>query len=106
MRLSALLLVRRGSLALLLFLALVGRLFRLLLRGLALLPAGQFPERAFDAASGLLGRVAHRFGGALDAASGLLARVPHRLGSALDAVSGLLGRVAHRLDGGPADLGE
>src|SRR5215204_5717640 len=120
MRLSALLLRQSRFPRLLLFLALVGLLFRLLLLGLRLLglaplPAGQLPERALDAASGLLGRVAHRLGGALDAASGLLGRVAHRLGGALDAASGLLGRVAHRLggaldrlggalDGGPADL--
>src|SRR5215204_4191041 len=86
MRLSALLLRRSRFPRLLLFLALVGLLFRLLLLGLRLLgfaplPAGQLPERALDAASGLLGRVAHRLGGALD-----------RLGGARD--------------GGPDDLAE
>src|SRR5688572_15045737 len=101
MRLSALLLRRSRFPRLLLFLALVGLLYRLRLLGLlllglrllgllllglrllglALLPAGQLPERALEAASGLLGRVAHRLGGALD-----------RLGGALD--------------GGPADLTE
>src|SRR5215217_7351013 len=117
MRLSALLLRRSRFPVLLLFLALVGLLIRLLLLGLALFPAAQLPERALDAASGLLGRVAHRLGGALDAASGLLGCVAHRLGGALDAASGLLGCVAHRLggaldrlggalDGGPADLAE
>src|SRR5215216_4669669 len=117
MRLSALLLRRSRFPVLLLFLALVGLLIRLLLLGLALFPAAQLPERALDAASGLVGCVAHRLGGALDAASGLLGCVAHRLGGALDAASGLLGCVAHRLggaldrlggalDGGPADLAE
>src|SRR5215207_900752 len=120
MGLSALLLGGSRFLALLLFLALVGLLFRRLLLGhrllglrllgLALLPPGQLPDRALDATSGLLGGVAHCLGGALDATSGLLGRVAHCLGGALDATSGLLGRVAHRLggalDGGPADLTE
>src|SRR5215213_9145391 len=104
------------------------RLLSLRLLGLALLPPGQLPDRALDSASGPLGlvahrlggaldsasgplgRVAHRLGGALDSASGLLGRVAHRLGGALDSASGLLGRVAHRLGGaldrGPADLAE
>src|ERR671913_205988 len=111
MRLSALLLRRSRFPRLLLFLALVGLLFRLLLLGLRLLglaplPAGQLPERALDAASGLLGRVAHRLGGALDAASGLLGRVAHRLRGALDRLGGALDRLGGALDGGPADLTE
>src|SRR5829696_7422261 len=81
------------------------RLLSLRLLGLALLPPGQLPDRALDSASGPLGRVAHRLGGALDSASGLLGRVAHRLGGSLDAASGLLGRVAHRLGGALDHLG-
>src|SRR5215211_3239208 len=64
-----------------------------------LLPAAQLPERAFDAASGLFGCVAHRLGGAFDAASGLFGGVAHCLGGAFDAASGLFGGVAHCLGG-------
>src|SRR5215218_7181082 len=106
MRLSALLLRRSRFPVLLLFLALVGLLIRLLLLGLALFPAAQLPERALDAASGLVGCVAHRLGGALDAASGLVGCVAHRLGGALDRLGGALDRLGGALDGGPADLAE
>src|SRR5215203_6187927 len=75
------------------------RLLSLRLLGLALLPPGQLPDRALDSASGPLGGVAHRLGGALDSASGLLGRVAHRLGGALDHLGGALDR-------GPADFAE